>query len=212
MYYRSPENVKVLLQYFVETGIYFRAYFLERTGKFHPTDTVSGHDQPVISWKTPASLHFPLPISRKSLSSIQFIQSRWRIQGSRGGVNPGGGTKTYYLARFLPKTAWKWKKIGSRRGASVTPLDLPKVLNFRNCRHSILWWWSELSLLTWMFCRITNIRIFFVITVDSAKNRLYMIPVWPDLFDWYRWIKRGGLPICLLISCFLGNLVKNTPF
>ena len=35
---------------------------------------------------------------------------QWRIQDfPEGGANPEIGAKTYYLARFLPKTAWKWK-------------------------------------------------------------------------------------------------------
>ena len=33
-------------------------------------------------------------------------------RGRGGGAAPEVGAETYYLARFLPKTAWKWKKIG----------------------------------------------------------------------------------------------------
>ena len=28
-----------------------------------------------------------------------------------GGANPEFGPKTYYLENFLPKTAWKWKRL-----------------------------------------------------------------------------------------------------
>ena len=60
---------------------------------------------------------------------IHFSGNQWQIQDF-----PGGGTnscawgKTYYLARFLPKTAWKWKKL-DWQGMHIpsTPLDLPMV-------------------------------------------------------------------------------------
>ena len=38
------------------------------------------------------------------------------------GANPWFWAKTYYLARCLPKTAWKWKEIGSGVHASLAPL------------------------------------------------------------------------------------------
>ena len=36
-------------------------------------------------------------------------QNQWRIQNfpRGGGANPKDGVKTYYLAKFFPKTAWK---------------------------------------------------------------------------------------------------------
>ena len=43
-----------------------------------------------------------------------MLKSPWRIQDfpDRGGAStPEFEAKTYYLARFLWKTAWKWKKL-----------------------------------------------------------------------------------------------------
>ena len=42
------------------------------------------------------------------------------------------GAKTYYLGGFLPKTAWKWKKLDRKEGAgwgshTYHPLDPPTV-------------------------------------------------------------------------------------
>ena len=39
----------------------------------------------------------------------------------RGAPTPEFGPKTYYLTRFLPKTAWEWKKIGPGRGGRASP-------------------------------------------------------------------------------------------
>ena len=39
----------------------------------------------------------------------------------RGGANSQVGVLTYYLAKFLKKTAWKWKNLGREYGASPLP-------------------------------------------------------------------------------------------
>ena len=49
----------------------------------------------------------------------------------RGGGQPRSlGAKTYYLARFLPKTAWKWKKFDRGNASLVPPLDPPMIKHF----------------------------------------------------------------------------------
>ena len=48
------------------------------------------------------------------------IRCQWQIQDfPDGGATPEFGAKTYYLAIFLPKTPWKWKKLGSSMPAVV---------------------------------------------------------------------------------------------
>ena len=47
-------------------------------------------------------------------------------------------TKTYYLTRFLQKTAWKWKKMDREGGASLAPPWIPQC--------------------TWMYCRFSVIH------------------------------------------------------
>ena len=56
---------------------------------------------------------------------------QWRIQDFPGGATTlDFGAKTYYFARFLPKTAWKWKAL-DQEGARLypPPPDLPMVAN-----------------------------------------------------------------------------------
>ena len=45
---------------------------------------------------------------------------QWRIQDfpDGGGATLEFGPKTYYLAKFLPKIAWKWKKLDREQGRS----------------------------------------------------------------------------------------------
>ena len=65
--------------------------------------------------------------------------------------NRGTGAPTYYLAKFLPKTAWKWKSLDRERASIAQPLDplikfqginwqyrLTYIL-FQRCAHSDGW-------------------------------------------------------------------------
>ena len=38
-----------------------------------------------------------------------------------GGGNFQGGAPTYYLAKFFPKTEWKWKNLDPEGGGSLVP-------------------------------------------------------------------------------------------
>ena len=51
----------------------------------------------------------------------KYIQ--WRIQNFPDGrvSTSEFGAKTYCLARFLPKTAWKWKQLDQEGAASLAP-------------------------------------------------------------------------------------------
>ena len=50
-----------------------------------------------------------MPVSPE-VSDVTQVQKR--IQDFRGRQIHRGEAQTYYLAYFLPKTAWKWKKTG----------------------------------------------------------------------------------------------------
>ena len=54
------------------------------------------------------------PVGRRvaKFMSKQLLCLQWRIKDfPNGAPTPVFGAKAYYLARFLPKTAWKWKKL-----------------------------------------------------------------------------------------------------
>ena len=36
-----------------------------------------------------------------------------------------GGASIYYLAKIMPETSWKWKKVDSGRGVSLAPPTSP---------------------------------------------------------------------------------------
>ena len=50
-----------------------------------------------------------------------WMGDQWRIQDFPDGGAPTSkvGAPTYYLAKFLPKTAWKWKNLDREGGARV---------------------------------------------------------------------------------------------
>ena len=69
---------------------------------------------------------------RYQVRSMYAIQ--WRIQEfpNKGPPTPKCGAKIYYLARFLPKTVWKWKKM-DQEGAHVPgALESANVIYYIN--------------------------------------------------------------------------------
>ena len=51
---------------------------------------------------------------------------------TRAGANPKVGVQAYYLAKFYPKIAWKWKKLDPE-GRGMRPLQAPWI---HQCTHS----------------------------------------------------------------------------
>ena len=66
----------------------------------------------------------------KSLLKVE-AHAPWRTQDFRGEATPEVVAPTYYFSQFCPKTAWKWKKKWTGRGAAVLaiPLDPPMKAN-----------------------------------------------------------------------------------
>ena len=86
------------------------------------------------------------------LRQAKFL-NHWRIQDfpDREGrkSTPEFGAKAYYLTRFLSKTAWNWKKLGSL----VPPTHFGSAnvnsnQNYRPCRRSKLYfsYWFKFSI------------------------------------------------------------------
>ena len=70
----------------------------------------------------------------KHLFQILLVANTVTSGGSRISANPG-----YYLAKFSPKTAWKWKKFNRRAQACPwCPLDPPMIINFVTARVFLL--------------------------------------------------------------------------
>ena len=71
---------------------------------------------PISTWCIPCENNQGIVV--KSVTDLGF---------SRRGKNPEFGAKTYYLAWFFPKTAWKWKQLdrGKNRHVLGTNLDPP---------------------------------------------------------------------------------------
>ena len=92
-------------------------------GKHPPGQTPPWVDTPKTD--TPPG-QTPLGQTPPGQTPTWAIEFSNRVRGDpgfprRGRVpTPRFGTKSYYLVRFLPKTAWKWKKLDRGR-ASLTP-------------------------------------------------------------------------------------------
>ena len=70
---------------------------------------------------------------------------QWRIQhfpDGGGASSPDFGAKIYYFTTFLPKTAWKWKKLnrGPVPGAPLEPPMKKFTMGLRNDSLSIRHW------------------------------------------------------------------------
>ena len=58
---------------------------------------------------------------------------------SEGTPTPEFRAKTYYLVRFLPKTAWKWKKLYREVGPSLAPPPPIRQWIYIQIKHSNTW-------------------------------------------------------------------------
>ena len=92
--------------------------------------------EPIWKWsrfrvRFRSSINEPLFIqSKHEIEMLFIISDQWRIQDfPGGGGNPWVWEKTYYLARFLLKTAWEWKKLNREGGTSLEPpFDPPMIM------------------------------------------------------------------------------------
>ena len=78
-------------------------------------------------WQTKNTIK--LGIKKSIISREAGVMMMPTSSGSRisqvGAPPPEFGVKTYYLASFLPKTAWKWKQLDREGGRGPSPLDPP---------------------------------------------------------------------------------------
>ena len=79
-------------------------------------------------------------------------RSRISHTGEGGGINPQFRAKTYYLARFLSKTAWKWKKLEQERA--------------HPCPSAQICQWYRLGFM----CKFTDINILIYIFTQYLYN------------------------------------------
>ena len=90
---------------------------------------------------------FSIKCSRSLLAIIgkhDRLVSQWRIQDfPNGGTNPQSGAPTYCLAKFFPRTAWKWKKLHPEGRAYLVPPFDPQVLANNLCCTKPCWGVNE---------------------------------------------------------------------